>query len=683
MAEVNRESCEIRIGSWTLRPELNRLEGTRGTVRLEPRAVDVLVELARDPGRVVSRADLRARVWGDVHVSEDALNRVVSLARRALGDDPQHSDYIETVPKRGYRLVAPVEPVRRRPQPTAGRLGWAGAVLVVAAAAVAAHLWQTLPGGDEFEVRPLTTFPGEERSPALSPDGRRLAFLWNGGSGSSFELYVKPVDREAPRRLTRDGAPKSPPVWSPDGHRLGFGRRTRTGAEICLVPVEGGAGPNCIASLNSDRVPRLDWAPAGATLAVSERAETDGPYALVAFDLVTGDRTALTRPLRGSQGDRLPAFSADGSLLLFVRAEAPFRADLHVLDVASGRIRQLTFDRRNITGADWDVAHPDRIVFTSNRDGVYELWEVSVTGTPARRLIDSESRAFDVASFPGGDRFAYAQWEVDANVWRIEGSTGRQMPAVVSSRQEGAPAVSPDGNQLAFVSDRSGDLQLWVSRIDGSEPRRLTHLSGESPAGPKWAPDGQALIFEVREAAGYRIEWIGLEGRSKTLVGGLSRRPAPSWSSDGKYFYFCSDRAGESVILRQGADPAATARMVGPGSAAAEDPSGRFLYSSGRNRVGLWRRPVTGGAPEITVSDLRAEDWDNWDVTETAIWYVGAGEDGSRSIKRFDLRTGRRSVVADASRVPYSSGLTVSSQGDIYVVRIDRSESDLMMMVRR
>jgi DNA-binding winged helix-turn-helix (wHTH) protein len=99
----------FRLGEWEVNQAENSLCSGDRTVRLEPRVMDVLVHLAAEPERVVSKEELLAAVWGGAFVEEGAVAQVVHSLRKALGDDARQPRYIRTIPKRGYRLVVPVE----------------------------------------------------------------------------------------------------------------------------------------------------------------------------------------------------------------------------------------------------------------------------------------------------------------------------------------------------------------------------------------------------------------------------------------------------------------------------------------------------------------------------------------------------------------------------------------------
>jgi TolB-like protein len=102
---------DLRIGSWWVRPSLSRMERAGQTAHLRPKSMEILLFLARRAGQVVSRAELLDAMWPGVSVAEEGLTRCITDIRQAFGDSPEQPGYVETVAKRGYRLIAPVEPM--------------------------------------------------------------------------------------------------------------------------------------------------------------------------------------------------------------------------------------------------------------------------------------------------------------------------------------------------------------------------------------------------------------------------------------------------------------------------------------------------------------------------------------------------------------------------------------------
>ena len=135
-----RYAGDLRIDGWLVQPSLNLLTRAEGSVRLRAQLMDVLLCLASRPGRVFTKEDLVADVWEGRFVAQSALSRCVAELRAALGDDAQQPRVIQTITKRGYRLIAPVEVVAVPDEPSPV---WAAAAM--AAAEDAAHARDVAP----------------------------------------------------------------------------------------------------------------------------------------------------------------------------------------------------------------------------------------------------------------------------------------------------------------------------------------------------------------------------------------------------------------------------------------------------------------------------------------------------------------------------------------------------------
>jgi DNA-binding winged helix-turn-helix (wHTH) protein len=208
---------DFRVGDRLVSPKLNRLTRDGTQVRIEPKAMQVLLYLAARPNEVASRDELIASVWPDTFVTDDVLKRCISDLRKALGDNRETPAFIETIPKGGYRLIAPIsaDPGTVRPgtKSTSERwrrnvavwaLGAFGVLIAAALLLVTGRGWRTL-SIQQSPVLPLTTLPGSESEPAISPDGTRVAFTWSpqpGGIngplqvltlGSTVPLRIEPV----------------------------------------------------------------------------------------------------------------------------------------------------------------------------------------------------------------------------------------------------------------------------------------------------------------------------------------------------------------------------------------------------------------------------------------------------------------------------------------------------------
>jgi TolB-like protein/DNA-binding winged helix-turn-helix (wHTH) protein/Tfp pilus assembly protein PilF len=130
-----------RIAQWRVLPDRNLVSGPNGSTRVSARAMDVLCHLARHSREVVSREEFSASVWEDVVVTDDALTGCISELRRALGDTAAHPRYIETIPKRGYRLLVDPEALSDRNRTSTSAVAVAAAIVLLCAMAFAAWQW--------------------------------------------------------------------------------------------------------------------------------------------------------------------------------------------------------------------------------------------------------------------------------------------------------------------------------------------------------------------------------------------------------------------------------------------------------------------------------------------------------------------------------------------------------------
>ena len=152
-------------------------------------------------------------------------------------------------------------------------------------------------------------------------------------------------------------------------------------------------------------------------------------------------------------------------------------ADIFVVPVdGHAAPTRLTFDNRHVAGLTW-AADGQSLVFSSNREGNFKLWRIPASGG------EPEWLAAVGAQDPGGvavaaedSYLAYEEWEFEINVWGVSLATSDSPPQryVASTRWDYHPQISPDGQRIAFASNRSGSFELWTCHFDGTNPMRLT-----------------------------------------------------------------------------------------------------------------------------------------------------------------------------------------------------------------
>lgn len=465
-------------------------------------------------------------------------------------------------------------------------------------------------------VSPLTSYPGVEWFPAFSPDGRQIAFSWNGDRETNYDIYVKLVRAGDPLPLTTDPAMDLLPAWSPDGRHIAF-VRWHLGApkfEYWVVPALGGAERRIAeGSITPNAFPMsagIAWTPDGESLVTTFASSPEEPYRLVLISTGTGEIRRLTNPPADSPGDCCPVFSPDGHTLAFLRGTPGRVHKPVVLSLAgnyepAGEARML--DIESCWNPMWSAGGRD-LLCEVTREGARSLWRIPVRGTGAPRPFASIGKLGQhLAIAPEGNRIVYSDFSWEADVWEV-GLSGAKPPVrlIASTGSDQLPQLSPDGTRIAFLSNRSGPLALWVCVRDGSKPLALTPVA--RPHGPSWSPTGQEIAFTCQvEQDTEDICLIAAGGGSpRRLTDDLARDILPSWSRDGKWVYFASNRSGTFQTWKTSPDQRGPAIQVtrNGGFGGVESADGKHLYFAKTPLSGeIWRLPVEGGEEEVALGD--------------------------------------------------------------------------------
>ena len=698
MAPQSKLPQFLRFDVFAVDVRAGELRRNGAKLKLQEQPFQVLCALLEHPGELVTREELRSRLWpADTFVDFDhGLNAAIRRLREALGDSAETPRFVETVARRGYRFIGNVE----IPAPTvpAGRRRWPElfttrkAVLgALGACALALFFFNYRhffgPKAARPVVIPAVTNIGEKYTPNVSPDGQHLAFAWNGGAGPDFSIYVKLIGSEESLRLTKQASIDFNPVWSPDGRYIAFCRIVQNEPGIYIIPALGGAERRVRKTLWEERefyeaigsVGRLSWSPDGKRLAFSDRASRNEPPSIFLLELDSLEDRRLTSPR--SRGDFDPAFSPDGQTLAFNRRGA----GIYTVAVFGGEERRVISGSTYYWGLTWT---PDgrQIVFADASWPVSSgwLWKISIYGGDPERLQFGQE---GVEPSIRGSRLVYVRQTANLNIWRrklnplLSASPPDRL--ISSTRMESGPQFSPDGSKIAFESTRSGAYEVWMCRSDGSDLTQLTHFNSLTGT-PRWSPDGQYIAFDSAAPGNTDIFVIDpLGGAPRNHTRAPSEEVVPSWSRDGHWIYFASDRTGSWQVWKMPSTggPAVQVTRQG-GFATLESPDGRFLYyAKGLAVPGLWRIPTGGGEETELISALKSGYWGYWAVVEDGIYYLDMAP--KPGINYFDIATLRSRRVFDLENRPVWGvpGLAISpDKKTILYTQLDALNSDIILV---
>lgn len=676
------------LGEWRVDFSTHRARGPQGeSATMTPKASAVLLHLASAQGRPVTREALLAAVWAGTCPTDDVLSQAVAELRRTFGDNARNPQYVETITKVGYRLVAPV----RADEVALPPRQWPWQVLAPALLLLALLVTAGLASKRQTEARaltagslgahisPLTADPGVELFPSISPDGARVVYSARSSEGRDFDLFVARPGTTDRERITEEPLSSDyMATWSPDGQRIAFLRVSEGECGIHIVGAEGGF-PRRVGDCIVGVISFLDWSPDGRYLVYPLRS---GTYGLVTrfyrLDLNTGQSEPIAYEGSATELDLLPRYSADGRWLAFRRGAVPF-SNLYVMPAEGGEPRLLVELNSRIHGLDW-LSDSSTVVFSANIDGRDAIATVELA-TGAVRVLDW--RAAHLLSVDRNDTIVYSEYNVDPNVGEFDLDSSRYRDLFASTRAETAASYSPDGERVVMISDRGGSFQVWVgNRIDGSLVQ-ISDLADGVPEHPRWSPDGQSVVYLVRRPGRTRLLVADIvRGTTRDLTPEADELGLATVSTDGLWLVYAARDGGRWRLWRRAMNGAGAPVKISdhPARTPNAAPDG-FVYFAPPHGVGVWRVAVEGGVPELVTEKPRFRNVRAWTVAEDGIYYLSFSMRlQAMTLQRVPWGSERVDQVATFDHVHDAMNLSLRPDGKaVLLTRLEDSRADVFM----
>ena len=708
---------QLSVGAFRVDAGALQVESNGETTRLKPKAMGVLLALAREPGVTKSRDELLDEVWGSVHVTPGVVGHAVTALRRAFGDNIESPTYIETIPRIGYRLVAPVQvhatadAEAPAPPPEAGvndAAPAAGSAAMAAATATAGHaprvraqrwlqplalgamllaaavlvLWASpwkrdadIPvasGGVRAEsVRRVTYAPGSEDHPRLNPGGDWLVYTRRDRLGDPPALFLQSMHGTGVIPLA-GGEHAERPAWSPDGREVAYVWRSadRSRCEIRATTVDGG-GQQSITTCPPDSVVYLDWNPVDADQIA---------WSAIVPGSASGSRVSLLRrregwmheplecELAGTPFDLYPRFSPDGQRIAFRGGSNP-TSDLYSIAATGGKVERLTTLRSEINGFDW-LPDGSGLVFSSNHEGHRALYALDLASSAVTALGITDASSPDVANRDWNLAFQLEAWLSALAEHPLDGGPRRLLAP--SSGRDYSAAMSADDARVVFASNRDGSSQLWVldRSAANAEATRLTRHEAGRVAAPVLSADGSRVLYVLRVQGRHELHEFDFgQGQSRLVaVASTSLRNAVYASDDRSIWYAGWHDDGWYLHACRRADTTA-----GCSGQPTQRPAFRVARATleGRAALLLAEAPNQGRLAAYAEDDLQPLDTatlavkEPWLVVDDAVWSLQSlgDEDGAAVLDAHSLHDGSvtRLATLRGLRLLFGEGFQVSA----------------------
>jgi Tol biopolymer transport system component/DNA-binding winged helix-turn-helix (wHTH) protein len=552
-------------------------------LKLTGQPFQVLAVLLERPGEVVTREELQKRLWPDTFVDVDHnLNTAINKIREVLGDSAESPRFVETLPRRGYRFVAPLDSadnsaklpaiattntavLRRRMRGAWLLLGALG--LLACASFLAYKQLHVSPSPGQRTLTRLTFDDGLQIGATWSPDTRFIAY--SSDRGGKFDIWVQAVSGGDPVQVTKGPGQNWQPDWSPDGKYIAYRSENGEGG-LYIVPAFGGVSlERKIAAFGY--YPR--WSPDSSQilfqtnftgLDTSDRfyvvgVDGSAPREVIA-DFISHEPPQHEHPARSAawhpDGKRISlwAYGSGPSPELWtislatgvaVKSEiAP--VVVKQLSEASAGPRSLEMDNLKF----WWAPSGNAIYFERTFRGATNIWRMSMDpltlrGVSVERITTGPGVDTELRLSSNGQKLAFTgevrkirswMFPFDASTGRVSGSG----QAVTSTGTEAwLPSLSRDGRRLAFGGSRAGNFDLWEKLLpDGPEAPVVADESHGRFFG-SWSPDGTKLAYWRPSASideGQIVEWSSKDRSEEPLTTpDRSGWVAYDWSPDGKW----------------------------------------------------------------------------------------------------------------------------------------------------
>jgi Tol biopolymer transport system component/DNA-binding winged helix-turn-helix (wHTH) protein len=657
---ANPSSRIIRFSTFEVNLQTGELRQRGQKIKLQEQSLQVLAALLERPGEMISREQLRSRLWSaDTFVDFDhSLNAAIRRLRDALGESAESPIFIETLARRGYRFIAPVVQDAPAPPDTYPGLPPSGLVPPVTA----------LPS-TPVEVAESRTKSGY-RKPwkvavlvAVAVSALAGIFVWLGRPLAPPKLLNT-------KQITRDGVPKQDVILT-DGSRLYF--METNGARTLLAQAAVAGGDTSVIPTPFTSIAVTDISPDHSQLLARNFIGTEHEAQLWTLPLAAGNPTPLSNIVGHSA-----VWSRDGQQLAFAKG-----SDIYSANADGTNPRKLV----TVTGtAHWIRFSPDgrRLRFTEAlQDDSPSIWEVGVDGRDHHRILkegnspsseccgawSADGRYYLFVRNVSGRLFIRSISGRRDDIWAVREAAGlfhrapsapfqlttgpmslgpplpspdgrrvfaegvqsrgelvryesrsRQFAPFLSGISAGELDFSRDGKWVAYVS--YPDRTLWRSRIDGTEGQQLTYAPVAAFL-PRWSPDGGQIAYvDLQSARPWKIFLISAQGGTpQGLLAGKETFSDPTWSPDGKRICFGrSPYADVSTKKIEVLDLKSKQISAIPGS--------ENLYSPRWSPDGQYLAGLSADSKKLLLYDFKTQKWTDWINEPGAIGFPTWSRDG-------------------------------------------------------
>lgn len=721
----------IKIGNWFVYPDNNKLRFNDTDFFIEPLAMDVLVYFTQHPEQVVSRERLIDAVWNGRIVGDHAVYRIINKLRQTLAKDAGQ-EYIKTIRKKGYQLICSVEQIPEIENPNttnqeqileslnveiatkeqelaqkastvksgSGQLmptwkktvKWSlSGILITLLSIFAVKLYFYSSMTSYYRSTPLTTLEGTIRDPSFSPDGQYIAFSYQDRMGGDWDLYVESLVDGRLYQITDDMTDELKPTWSPRGNQLALMRydNQRCQIDIVAVPIVNkaaaeddlaeGSLAECFGVLQHND---LVWASDGKHIFYTSAETKVSPLQIFKLTIQTGKVEQLTNYSQGESRGALGIKLSPNNHRLAILRDVNWRDSyIDVLDLKDLK----TKTERKLVGWNryFDWSNDGRTLIYNRNSKEIDAYDLSMN------IEKNIAKSVEAITFP---TYSPTKSELAVVTGRkivdivaeglggnIQGE-GKPLTVISSSSIDNYAEYANTSDKVAFVSRRTGEVQVWLKNTDGSEVQLTDFEKSYDIRRLRWSPNDEALLF-IHNKTLYQLSVGGSNNALRSIYQAQEGESieGESWTNDGKGVLVSSDKDGDWQVYRMsllGSDVEQVTFKGGYG--AFESPQARGVYYLKYHTQGLWYQDYSTRQEHMVLDNVDIFSSNSIYLREGNLYYL-SDEFPKMAIYRFDVKQQEREFIQYYFGSPWQ--ISISHQADkLLYQRNIQAQSSLVLL---
>lgn len=648
------------IGDVLFNPERNSVVINKQEKRIKPKTMVLMCYMAKKSDRVVTKEELMTNLWQGVVVGDEAVTRLIFDLRNVLGDDAKKPQFIETISKKGYRLLVTPQVIKTQVKNQKYRR----VLMLILAAVVIGLLISLFINKNQLntstiaEVTSVTNKAGLERHFHINPKTNDLIYVHL--TSSSSQLFYKPKNQEKSIQLTESHSRKRSPKWLNENtffyiqarqDDYVITRQNLTGKQEDLYSTQNFIywGSQTKQKLFFTEVSNL-----------REQPQID----LKSINLVTGKVINLSENI-----SQLPDYIT--SFTIGLNGNRLFLSDrngqLMSIDLATEKIQRLESSFTKVIHI--EAINEDKLLITGENNAASGIWQVNLKKNDQSLLL-STTGGQDIAQakLHQGQLF-YSTYQFDTDIYLFKDERSFPLQAINTPYNELHPKFINNKNSILFVSNSGGGYDLWRYQLNTTLAERITNLNARKMYPPVISTDGElvAVTYELKGKHMVIVDLISNTQENKIQTD--NQRFPLSWSANKQTLYF--SQYSDNLNLFETTRDLTKTKLIATNA-------GLFAYKNEMENTITFADYLKGGiktldakgetlrfTPLMSLSNLNIGDA----LIKNHVLYISLNENNNNKVQKIDLLTGSRLPVISLPLGSLFSDFSIQGKKALYSLR--------------